>query len=121
MQMTAELKDAIDTYLSAWLTLTPPPNPSIPPSSPVVTWSPRRFAHPGASLGRELHDIDIELLHDRLRVKAPSLTALAVQLGMPMRHVRWAIAAFPPAEGNHCVPIDWQACLRAERPVVRVP
>lgn len=121
MQMTAELKEAIDTYLSAWLTLTPPPNPSIPPSSPVVTWSPRRFAHPDANLGHELGDIDLELLHDRLRMNAPSPKDLAAELSRPVRHVRWAVAAFPPPTGNRCAPIDWLEHLPAEQSSPRLP
>ncbi|WNY33078.1 hypothetical protein Q9Q99_12660 [Curtobacterium flaccumfaciens] len=111
LQMTAELKAAIDTYLSAWLTVTAPPHPSMPPNSPLVTWSPPRFAHPGASLGHELHDIDIELLHIRLRENAPSLNALAVELGRPVRHVRWAIAAFPPSTGASVATIPWDELL----------
>ncbi|PYY61606.1 hypothetical protein DEJ30_16015 [Curtobacterium sp. MCPF17_003] len=121
LQMTAELKAAIDTYLSAWLTVTAPPHPSMPANSPLVTWSPPRFAHPGASLGHELRDIDLEMLHDRLRMNAPSLKALAVELGRPVRHVRWAVAAFPPPTGNRCAPIDWLEHLPAEQSSLRLP
>ncbi len=121
LQMTAELKAAIDTYLSAWLTVTAPPHPSMPANSPLVTWSPPRFAHPGASRGHELRDIDLEMLHDRLGSKEPSMKALAIELGRPVRHVRWAIVKFPPSTGTRCAPIDWRQCFPAEPPVVRLP
>jgi len=121
LQMTAELKASIDEYLSAWLTLIAPPHPSMPPNSPLVTWDPPRFAHPDANLGHELGDIDLELLHDRLRMNAPSLKALAAELSRPVRHVRWAVAAFPPPTGNRCAPIDWLEHLPAEQSSPRLP
>jgi len=118
LHMTAELVDAIDTYLSAWLTSIAPPNPSKPPSTPQVTWSPARFVHGGANLGHERHDIDLELLHERLRMKAPSLKALALEVGRPERHVRWAIAEFPPPTGTCREPIEWREYLPSNPSVV---
>lgn len=113
--MTAELKTAIDSYLSYWLTFTTPSNQSIPP--PVVTWSPTRFVHPEASLGWELADIDVELLHELLATEALSLTTLAAELNRPVRHVRWAIAEFPPSTGRPPTKIDWRDDLPATLPL----
>jgi hypothetical protein len=114
LRMTAELKTAIDAYLGSWLAFTTPSDQSIPP--PVVTWSPTRFAHPEASLGSELADIDVKLLHELLTTKAPSLTALAAELNRPVRHVRWAIAEFPPSTGTPPTKIDWRDDLSATSP-----
>lgn len=111
LRMTAELKAAIDAYLSSWLTVTAPPHPSMPPNSPVVAWSPVRFAHPGASLGYELGDIDINLLHDRNGAKTPVLATLASKQGRPLRHVRWAITEFPPSTGEPLAAIKWDDLL----------
>lgn len=111
--MSAELAAAIDDYLAVWLKMRgdsqEPRGLSGTPSdedAPVV-WEPPRWLHPGAELERELDDIDIDLLHERVHAGQYSMTHLAVDARRSPRHVRWALAAHPVPSGKATSKVDW--------------
>lgn len=109
--MTAELKTALDSYLTAWITRFEPP--TAPRSAEnvratvTVSWSPERFVHTNAALGPELDDIDIVRIHDMLDSGTHALWTLADAVERTPRHVRWAISAHPLPSGALITPIDW--------------
>ena len=97
LTMSAELKDGIDTYLSAWLARFETAAQTRP--SPA-TWAPPRSRPSGAGLGRVLEDIDVDTRNSlRLGGKA-SVRRMAAVFDRSARHVRWAISEYPLSTGR---------------------
>jgi hypothetical protein len=113
--MCAELRDAIDDYLTAWLprhrqvgTFPEVGHVRAFEDEPVV-WARPRWRPEGSPRSPEPDDIDRAQLDDRVRAGGRALRHLALDLHRSRRHVRWALAA-------HCVPsrqqrtrIDWDS------------
>ncbi len=110
--MSAELKIAIDQYLTAWLgrferfSTLGYPRPET--AEIVVAHEPPRFTSPGAHLAPELDDIDLPALHDLVSHGTIRLGALASAVNRTPRHVRWALAAHPTPSGRLVSEIDWE-------------
>jgi len=113
--MSAELRDAIDDYLTAWL-----PKHRMVGTFPEVghvrafedeplVWAPPRWRPSGSPLVPELDDIDFIQLHDRVRAGEYALTHLAIDLQRSPRHVRWALAEHPVPSGQPRTTINWKS------------
>ncbi len=118
IRMSAELKTALDAYLTVWLDRAAEAVELRPkdaaPNPPV--WSPPRWGGDGlAPLGPELLDIDLTLLHDHLRDGLTAIRTLARVAHRSPNHVRWALQEHPASTGRPISPIDWNA----ELPYVR--
>lgn len=111
--MTAEMKIAIDDYLTAWLqkyehhSTRGMPRPA--GARIVVADEPTRFRFAGAQLAPELDDIDLPIIHELLADGEVRLGVLAEAVDRTPRHVRWAIAAHPLPSGRLVSKIDWAA------------
>jgi hypothetical protein len=108
LTMSVELKDGIDTYLSAWLARFKTAAQTRP--SPV-TWAPPRSRPGGADLGRELEDIDVDTLNALRLGGEASVRRMAAVLDRSARHVRWAISEYPLSTGRATQTIDWAVNL----------
>jgi hypothetical protein len=118
IRMSAELKTALDAYLAVWLDRAAEVVELRPkkaaPSQPV--WSPPRWGGSGlASLGPELLDIDLTLLHDHLRDGVAAIRTLARVAHRSPNHVRWTLQEHPASTGRPILPIDWITELQEVR------
>jgi hypothetical protein len=115
--MSAELVFAIDRCLEAWLKLRGDSTersglPALHSDEAApVTWEPPRWIDPDANLERELSDIDIDLLHDRVRAGQYTITHLAQDTHRAPRHVRWALSASPVPTGNFIEKQKWEVLI----------
>ena len=97
--LTAQFRDAIDRYLSAFLQAAEEPGP--------VTWAPPRWRPEGSPLARELYDIDLAPVHGLVSEGEVALWRLADAAGRSENHVEWALAEWPRDGGHEAERHDW--------------
>lgn len=100
ISMTAELQQQLDQYALALLEV-------LDIKDEPVIWSPPAFPLERGAPGRELSDIDVHELHERLSGGERRQTVLARLLGVSQRHLLAAIDDRPPSSGAELDIIEW--------------
>jgi len=104
--VTLELQDGLDAYLRGVLKASGVDEP--------VIWAPSRSCVRVLAPGREVDDIDWELLHE-LRAAGSTETRMARELRRTVRHCIWAGDLQPHRSAGVIDKIDWVSAVKAER------